>query len=733
MNTTRRHPGFCMTALALAILAAYAPVSAQDKKDDGQVAESSVTIGIGAIGGDSADRAQFGQYNGLRRHSAYGLLDFDYYRRNDQTGMLTRFQGLNLLGETRELNFLWKRQGDWKFSAEYGELVRYDPYTVNTGMQGIGGTAPQVIHLSGGPGTGTDVDLKTKRAGLGLGFAKFLAPDLQLEASVRSENKDGMRAFGRGVNCPSTSAPGCGFTTGVSPAFALLFVPEPINSNHTQVEARLNYATGKLRLSGGYYGSYYNNSFGSMNTNVPGSLNNAVGTLQPLNPGVQAILGQAMALWPDNEAHHLDVAGSYAFTPTTRATFKLGQSHASQTQNYAAAGLSGAPAGLTNLGAKVDTTLAMLGITSRPMPKLSLLGEMRWEDRDSKIPIALYNVEGTSAYTNRNLSNTKLRGKLQAAYQFSSDYRGTLGADYESIDRGVFTATSAVSGISALRQKTDELGYRAELRRRMSEDVSGAISFVTSRRDGSNWLRDNSGTGVTEITNPSVDLATGSIFMPTLADRRREKIRLVANWQATKNLALQFSAEDGRDKFSTPGGYGLQRTDMSLFSLDADYALSERWKFSGYVSHGTQTLNQGRYQGYLMAYDNRSTAFGLGVSGKLASKIEVGGGVSWLEDRNVYAQGVDAAANPSTAALLAASGGLPDITFRKLELRAWGKYELSPMSAVRLDLLHYRVKFNDWAYGSGGVPYVFSDNTTLWQSQLQSITYLGLSYIHKWQ
>ncbi|HQX47722.1 MAG TPA: MtrB/PioB family outer membrane beta-barrel protein, partial [Steroidobacteraceae bacterium] len=80
------------------------------------------------------------------------------------------------------------------------------------------------------------------------------------------------------------------------------------------------------------------------------------------------------------------------------------------------------------------------------------------------------------------------------------------------------------------------------------EQLSGAISVSRSRRDGSNWLRDNSGTGVTEVpdaSDPSTGFARG-IFMPTLADRQRDKLRLQADWQPSDELSLQ--REIGRDE-----------------------------------------------------------------------------------------------------------------------------------------------------------------------------------------
>lgn len=732
MSTTNWHPGIGRTAVALALLAACGSAHAQVDKKDASRAEGSISVGVGVAGGDSADRAIFGQYNGLRDDRSFGLLDFEYFRRNDSGSSWTRLQGIGVLGENRELEFLWKRQGNWKFSVDYSELVRHEPYTINTGLLGAGTTTPQVVHLAGGAGSGSNLDLRTRRQGLGLGFSKWIGQAVELQASLKSENKDGARLFGRGFNCPTPIAPGCAPTTGANPGWAVLMVPEPIDSNHSQVEARLNYAGDRLRLNGGYYGSFYNNAHGAMVPSVPGSLNSPLGVLQPLNTGLQPILNQAMALPPDNQAHHFDISGAYVFTRTTRANFKLGYARATQDQGFAGAGLLDAPAAITNLDGRVDTTLAQFGITSRPMPKLSLLAEMRHEDRDDKTPIALYNVEGAASYTNRRYPYTKTRGKLQASYQFTPDYRGALGADYEAIDRGVFTPSSSVSGISALRQKTEEIGYRAELRRRMSDNVSGAISFVTSRRDGSAWLWPNTGLGLSPV-EPGAIITSAATFMPSLADRRRDKVRVFAVWQPSDALTLQAGVDSGRDRFSSPSEYGLRRTGMDTFSLDWDYTLSARWTLNGYLSRGNQTLAQARPGGYVMAFDNDSTSIAIGAVGRPTGKLEIGGTLSFFDDRNEYAQKLDPTANAGSAALLAATGGLPDIVFRTTEIRLFGRYTVSKTSSLRLDLIHHRARFNDWAYGYDGTPFLLSDNTTLTQQHRQNVTFVGLTYVHRWQ
>ena len=47
----------------------------------------------------------------------------------------------------------------------------------------------------------------------------------------------------------------------------------------------------------------------------------------------------------------------------------------------------------------------------------------------------------------------------------------------------------SIAGITALRAKTDETTYRAELRRSMNEYLTGSLTYSHSDRDGSSWLK----------------------------------------------------------------------------------------------------------------------------------------------------------------------------------------------------------------------------------------------------
>ena len=169
-----------------------------------------------------------------------------------------------------------------------------------------------------------------------------------------------------------------------------------------------------------------------------------------------------------------------------------------------------------------------------------------------------------------------------------------------------------------------------------------------------------------KVTNVSYAGLTGMghsahrLLVPTLADRRRNKLKVSADWQPNDKLSLQASGEVGRDKFSSPSAYGLRESSMNSIGLDATYALNDKWNLNGFASFGQQELEQARPEAALMAFDNTATTLGVGFTGKPMANLEVGGNLSFMDDRSEYAQTLDAGAGGEAAALLAATGGLPD-------------------------------------------------------------------------
>lgn len=716
MKTPKQQLGFSKKVLVLALLAAFGPVHA-DEEEIAQLIQpdSMVSIGYGATTGNNKDRSIFGQYNGQRLDSGNLLLDIDVVKRDDATGLWTTVEGRNIGLDTNEFRFSQQKQGDWKYLVEYNEMVRRDPRTINTGLYGAGTTTPTVVSLATA-GSGRDIDLDIRRKAASLSAEKWLTPSLLLEASVKNEKRDGSRLSGTGLACSngiSNTFP-CTTTTG-----ALLMLPEAISSTTKQFEAKLNYSGEKYMVNGGYYGSFFTNENGSLNPTVSGNLYNPNGTVNTSTSELVGYLQQSVALPPDNQAHQFFVSGNYAFTPTTRATFKYAYTHATQSDDFASKGLTGAPAGVGNLGGVLDSTLLQMGVTARPMAKLTMLANLRYEDKADKTPLALYN----GVYTNDLNSSKKTNGKLEGSYQLPDNYRATLGLDYITVHRNLPVSTAPVydpnvTSLAGLREDTREMAYRAELRRSLSETINAALSYVKSNRDGGSWL----GIGPVNTTgNPATDT-----YPMTMTDRKRDKVRLSVDWTPTALLSLQFMLEDGKDKYTSPTDKGLRETGMSSYGIDAALSVSENWKLTGYMNQGIQTLHVDHYVGYLAELEDVNTTMGLGVVGRPSSKLEIGGEFSYMEDINRYKQSM------ATGAAIV-GGGLPDVTYRVTSMKLFGKYALQKNADISVSLIQQMVQFDEWSWGYNGIPFAYSDNTTVTMQQNQNVTFLGASFIYKFR
>ncbi|APV50098.1 hypothetical protein BWI17_10630 [Betaproteobacteria bacterium GR16-43] len=748
-NSSRRN------AVLLAALALALPelVHAEDDATDAAQPAGEVRVGAALASGDPRSRALFGQYNGLRDDDFNLLLDIDYAKRDDATGTWTRFTGRNLGLDSRELRAQWDRQGDWKVFGEYWSLTRAYPRTINTSLQNPGSTTPTVSLLAT-RGTGTNLDLQTERKRATVGGEKWFGPHLMLEASYTAENKDGSRMFGRGFTCPSGAAPAPTCTTMASGVnqWALLMLPEPINSTTQQFDAKLTWIGERFSVTTGYYGSFYDNENGALVPTVTGNLNNPLGNPMgvgggvPLTAGLRNILQLPMALPPDNQAHQYFLSGNYNITPSTRATFKYAYTHATQKDDFLASGLTGAPAGITNYGGVVDTTLAQAGLTARPLPKLSVLASFRYEDREDKSPLALYNIEGANRFTNGTYSLKKTAGKLEGTYQLPQGVRATVGFDYEALDRGQYSSPEcidlgdgpcvgdSVAGITALRAKTDETTWRAGLRRAMGENVSGSITYSHADRDGSPWLKPAAlpATGVTEVSDAAIYNRTG-IFPSIFMNRKRDKVRAQADWSAAEGLSVQFTAEGGTDEYSAPTEKGLSKTGMRLYGIDVGYALSEAWMLNAYYSYSEQTLDVAHSTGYIAKLKDRNSTAGFTLKGQVSKALQVGADLYYVNDRNIYDQSLDSAASAANVAFLAQSGGLPDVTFRDVRLKLFATYAVNKSNDVRFDLIHDHQRLNEWTWGSDASPFAFSDNTTVSLQPNQRVTLVGVSWVYRFR
>jgi hypothetical protein len=82
---------------------------------------------------------------------------------------------------------------------------------------------------------------------------------------------------------------------------------------------------------------------------------------------------------------------------------------------------------------------------------------------------------------------------------------------------------------------------------------------------------------------------------------------------------------------------------------------------------------------------------------------------------------------------LTATGGLPDVVFRRMDLRLFGTYAFSDRSTFRADASYQRLTYEDWGWAFGGTPFLYSDNSTVYLQPDQNVGYIGFSYIYSWK
>lgn len=692
-------PAFQRTALAAALITAFGTVHADQSADEiARLTQPASTIEAG-IGILNDENRRFGQYNGLRDDGVYGLLNVDVQRRDDAAGSALRLTGRNLGLENREARLEHVRQGDWGYSLDYSKIPRFEPYLVNTGLQGIG-TNNLTISTAGK----RDVSLETDREAIALGANKYFFGDFEVQLRYRTEDKNGARMYGR-----------LGFD----------FLAEPLDSTTQQWEAIVNYTGDKLQLSGGYYGTNYVN-------NVP-RLNVAGGS-----GGIPI-----MALPPGNESHQLYLSGGYAFTPTTGGTFKLSSSRATQNEVFVDAHSPSAALGTprTSLDAPVDTTRVQLGLTSRPLPKLSLNANLSWEDRDDKTPRDRYIIPaGNTSVSTDGLnvphSRTTTLGKLEAGYQLPMGFQLKGGLELDQRQRS-YPAVRSVS----YRDETRETSAKLELRRALSETLNGAIAYIDSNRTGTDYLLNQR---YNMVTQASIATLYSNLNTPIhMADRDRSKVRVTLDWTPLEALSFQLILDDARDTYTTRA-VGRDQGTARFYSVDATYAVSDAWLLTAWLSNSDTRASQrncsrssgasndgyscvtpdANHTQWKVDLRNQNEAYGLGLRGKPMARLDVGADLSHSLDRAEQRERVLAGTAPAGVTFL------PDYFYKLTTFKLYGNYAIDKSSGVKVEWINERRSTDDWTWTNFTYNTAALDGTTVNIVPNQKVNFIGITGYH---
>ncbi len=685
MNRIARMPKAPPAALAAALLAAFAPAYGEDPDVTALTTPSSkVDAGIGIV---TRDNGRFGQYTGQHKDRAYGLLDLTFNRRDDASGTWLQFIGRNLGLDSRELRLEHRQQGNWGYFITFGETPRVSPYTVSTTLSGIGtGT------LAEGGEPRRDVRLETKREALGLGFEKHLGSGFDLSVRFRNENKEGTRLYGR---------------------TSVRFLVDPIDYRTQQLDGTLGYRGEKLKLTGGYYGSWFSNALNRIDAT-------------PVNASAFSPIG----LPPGNQSHQFSLSGTYAFTPSAHATFHLSRARATQDDTFFLTPRSSVPR--TDLGGRIDTTQAQLGIFARPLPRLSLRADLRYEDRDDKTPIYVYTTPpatGTHDGNNEPRSFKSTVGKVEASYSLPMGFRVSGGVDYDKRHRKTYAIRSV-----GHRDETEETSYRLELRRTLSETVNGSLSYVRSDRGGSEWLTNRLTTGAvgSNLVNPL-----------HLADRDRDRWRLMLDWTPFAQLTLNFSLDDAKDRYSGRQ-LGARTGKAQLYTLDATYTPSEKLMVNGWISQAdtkaepeqamceNATVTGGVCAGggvgtladpiWSASLRNIADTYGIALRSRPTARLEFGAELVHAKDLGQFNQ---RAVSPASAPI----PFIPDANYKRTTLKLHAKWAMQKNAGIRIQYVHDRFATDDWYWTN----FTYADGTTVRQDPTQKVNFIGASFYYEFR
>ena len=654
---------------------------------------SSVEIGLGQLS-DGSYKAN--EYTGLNRKGTFLLGNIDLRRGggygSDDPARL-RITGTNLGTEARELYGEYSLQGRTKVYFRYDELLRNRSDSYQTPLLGAGTNVltlpsswlvPLVprVSASGANARGLlpavtgssallngvltaptaaqaataaaiqsadlpsfqNVNLYTKRTKYEMGMVYALDRQWEVSASLRSEDKTGMKPMGT-----VSRASGGDIST---------IIPDLINQTTEQINLGVQYRSGKLTLQGGYYGSLFTDHVPSMtwsNWALPGN-------------------AQTMSTAPTNQFHQLNLTGTYAFTPTTRLV--ASGSYARNTQD--AAFLTAVYTPLVPVGSLsglVVTKALNLKLTSRPLQDLTLAGAYKFDDRDNRTAVNTYGFydageakAGTpsvfAAYfpglaSNVTLNANRPYSKRLNQLNLDADYRvmagHTVKAAFERQDLDRYCTGSWIDCADAnrTRENTFRLEWRATGWDTLSARLGAAHSSRTVDYNEDAWLAlvpaanlspagapggstaygtmlANGLTGYGPVSGlnplPAAGSAAAYFFannnalsnslyanqnriseLPgmrrfNMADRVRDKARASLEWQVTEQFTLQGGIDFNNDDYSH-SVYGLQKARSQALNLDASYAVSESANVTGFYTHEDQ-----RSQSAGNSYTANSTA-----------------------------------------------------------------------------------------------------------------------------
>jgi len=480
------------------------------------------------------DAYKFGRYNGLEDQGPYLIGDIKA-EGFAEDGRYWRSRGTNLGLKSRYLRLDFGLHRRQEYFLEYDQLPNNKDDTARTPFLGAG---TSTLTLPAGFDIGTNLDsslqsfdIETERKRLGLGASFIAKKHWTLDVAFHHEKKDGTDVVG--------SAMAAGIMQEIGNTTTAL-LPEPIDYETNMVDVTLGYAGEKAQFDLSYNMSLFDNDENSLTWE------------NPFSPGDFG----SQALAPDNQFHKLMLSGAYQLPYNSRVlgVFSYGRMTQDQTfEPYTVNPAAGGALPRNSLDGEVWLTTAKLKLASRPLRKLRLSAEYRYDERDSDTPVDTYNyvvadspsLIGTAA--NRPLSYEHNQVDLMANFRINSIMSLRGGYKYDDMSRDYENAE---------REDTEEDTVFAKWKVRPLPEVDLALYGEYAERRGSNYK-----TPVEENT------ALRKFY---LADRDRTKVGVSVDYMPIEKISVTASADYIQDEYND-SEIGLTESEEPSYTLDVSY------------------------------------------------------------------------------------------------------------------------------------------------------------------
>jgi MtrB/PioB family decaheme-associated outer membrane protein len=550
-------------------LAAGAGVTAAQTPQEATTPTSTVEVGAAGIS-DGSYKA--GEYNGLQKKGAVGIGNFDLRgggAYDSDSAMRWRIRGVDLGLETRSLTAEVGVQGVFRLNLGYDELRRNRSDSYQTPYNGAGTnvlTLPagwQVPTVAGGTAANSVVNvlsarglvksigdsqyidirttsptfggllkptaaqiasvdaasnadvpafqnynISTKRTRYDLALDYSFSPKWGIGGEFRPEHKDGVKLMG------SVSRSTGGDISTV--------IPDLIDQDTNQIDLRLNYRGAKGFAQAAYYGSMFDNNVPFMSWQNWATGPTGTGTI---NPGTGVV--NTMSSAPSNRFNQ--ASGTAGFTMATNTKLVANGSYSRNTQNQQfLTDSTTAVVPVASLNGLVVSTSFDVKLTSKPSKKVNLLAAYKYNNRDNRSPIYIFQyadageapaananfpagptnpygaVLAQNANANRAYSRELNQVNAEADYAVAAKQWIKGAYEFQRVGRECFSSWISCADAAITNENT----LRAEWRATPSEDLTARIGYAYSVRRTPNY-NENAFLALVPYANVSPASATG--------------------------------------------------------------------------------------------------------------------------------------------------------------------------------------------------------------------------------